>query len=617
MCGIAGCVGHEHAPAFVIESLEILQERGYDSAGVALETDQGLEIIKAIGKPSNLRGSMDLDSLNATSNGTAIGHTRWATHGQVTMENTHPHTNEDGSIAVVCNGIIENHKKLRAEVISALGVDDDLFTSDTDTEVVPHWFDYYLQAGSEPEEALRQTLLKLHGAFAILAATTETPGTLYVARRGSNPMVLGVNGSEHFAGSNPAVIAGHTKNAIFLEDDEMAILSAGLPPDLKLFRDRRNTTRKPEDIGDIHEREDLGEYPHYMLKEIHESADTVRSAIAGRVKPEIGIVKLGGLEDVKTRLGSTERIIIVACGTSYYAGLIGERLIEEIAGIPVEVDRASEFIYKDQPLGANTAVLAISQSGETADTISALKEAESQGLLKLGIVNAPASEISRITDAGVYCQAGPEISVASTKAFTSQVTILTEIAIAMAQNKGVRNQELMEELVNLPEKIERLLADTSAIKDAAQKYAKAKGFMYIGRGYNYPSAMEGALKMMEITYIQSNGYGAGEMKHGPMSLIEQNFPTMAIATNDSLLEKTVSNIEEIRARGGPIVALATEGNEDVKKIADDVIYVPATMEQTQPIINGIALQLFAYFVAIEKGMNVDQPRNLAKSVTVE
>jgi glucosamine--fructose-6-phosphate aminotransferase (isomerizing) len=599
-----------------MESLEKLQERGYDSAGIAVETEQGLEVIKVVGKPSYLRVAMDLDSMNESSNGTAIGHTRWATHGVVNEANTHPHTNEDGSIAVVCNGIIENHSRLRQEITATLG-NPDLFTSETDTEVVPHWFGYYIEEGNEPDEAFRKTLLKLEGAFAILAAVKDAPGTLYVARRGSNPMVLGSAGSRHLAGSHPSVIVGHTKNATFMEHNEMAVLSADSPVDLRRFRSNRSLSREPEDIGDVYEKEPLGEYPHYMLKEINESADTVRAAIAGRVRPDKGLVKLGGLEDVKGRLDETERIIIVACGTSYYAGLIGERLIEEIAGIPVEVDRASEFIYKDQPLGNNTTFIAISQSGETSDTISALEEAENHGLLRLGIVNAPASEISRITDAGVYCQAGPEISVASTKAFTSQVAVLTEIALALAQNKGLKNQELLEDLVALPEKIEELLADTEAIKAAAKKYADSKGFMYIGRGYNYPSAMEGALKLTEITYIQANGYSAGEMKHGPISLIEKSFPTMAIATDSPLIEKTVSNIQEIRSRGGPVIALANHGNTDIEAIADDVIFVPKSMEQTQPILNGIALQLFAYYVAVEKGLNVDQPRNLAKSVTVE
>lgn len=616
MCGIAGCVGHEHAPAFMLESLETLQERGYDSAGVALETGAGLEVVKVVGKPSLLRRAMDLEELNQASNGTAIGHTRWATHGAVTESNAHPHTNESGSIAVACNGIIENHARLREEIIAEIG-NPNLFTSETDTEVVPHWFDYYMKEGLEPDEAFRKTLLRLEGAFAILAAAQDTPGTLYLARRGSNPMVVGVAESGYLAGSNPSIIVGHTKNAHFMEHNEMAVLSAGSPVDLRRFRSNKPSTREPEDIEDVYRKEPLGEYPHYMIKEISESPDTVRRATAGRVRPERGLVKLGGLEDVRGRLNETERIIIVACGTSYYAGLIGERLIEEIAGIPVEVDRASEFIYKDQPLGDNTTLIAISQSGETADTISALEKAEEQGLLTLGIVNAPASEVSRITDAGVYCQAGPETSVASTKAFTSQLTVLTEIALALGQNKGVKNQALLEELVAIPDKIEELLADTSAIKAVAQKYANAKGFMYIGRGYNYPSAMEGALKLMEITYIQANGYGAGEMKHGPISLIEKSFPTMAIATDSPLLEKTMSNIQEIRSRGGPIIALANKGNSDIESSADDIIYVPKSMEQTQPLLNGIALQLFAYYVAVELGLNVDHPRNLAKSVTVE
>jgi glucosamine--fructose-6-phosphate aminotransferase (isomerizing) len=354
-----------------------------------------------------------------------------------------------------------------------------------------------------------------------------------------------------------------------------------------------------------------------MLKEIHDSSETVKSATRGRVRPEKNLVRLGGLEAVREQLRETERVVIVACGTSYYAGLVGEKLIEEIAETPVEVQLASEFKYQDEPLDKDTAVIAVSQSGETADTTAALEKAKDLGLLTLGVVNAPASTISRITDAGVYCHAGPEISVASTKSFTSQVTVLAEIALSMAKKGNKLSHPVMQELADLPDKIDELLTDTSAIEAAAKKYARFSNFLFIGRGYDYINALEGALKLKEVSYIHAEGYGAGEMKHGPIALIDENFPTMAIANDSPQLDKTMSNIEEIKARKGPVIAIATTGNMDIKEVADDVIYLPKTLEQTQPILTGLALQLFAYHVAVEKGLNPDRPRNLAKSVTVE
>ncbi len=609
MCGIAGCVGHVNTPGLVVEGLETLQYRGYDSAGIAMQNDGQLEVVKTIGAPGNLRKQFDV---NATIAETAIGHNRWATHGPVNMPNAHPHTNETGTIASVCNGTIENYKQLRAE----LTYNGYSFSSQTDTEVIPHLFDYYLAEGAEPENAFRQALGRLVGAYAVLALTDQDPGALYAAKF-SSPLVLGVNGHEHIAASDTVVFAGTTKQATFLEDHDMVRLIADEPPRITSVKDSGSVVRVPEDIEDIEKKVGKGEFEHYMLKEIFESAETVRDATRGRIHPEDNLVKLGGLESVEERIKDTSRIVIVACGTSYYAGLIGEQLIEEIAGIPVEVQQASEFVYRNEPFDKNTTVIAISQSGETADTIGALKKADELAMLKLGIVNSLGSRIYRNTDAGVYCHAGPEIAVASTKAFTSQVTVLTEVAMALAEKSNTLNKPLMEELVALPEKIEAMLADTSAIQAAAKKYADYKNFLFIGRGYNYPVALEGALKLKEVSYIHAEGYGAGEMKHGPLAMIDEDFPTVALATDNPQLEKTMSNIEEIRARRGPVLALATAGNKEVEQTADDVIYVPASLEQTQPILNSIALQLFAYHVAVEKGLNVDQPRNLAKSVTVE
>ncbi len=611
MCGIAGCVGHEQAPEFVVGALEALEYRGYDSAGIAFETECGIDIVRAIGRPENVRRQL-AEVPHQGSSDTAIGHTRWATHGKVTLQNTHPHTNTAGTIASVCNGNIENYAALKSELIDN-GYE---FSSQTDTEVVPHLFDYYLREGAEPDEAFINTMRRLAGAYAIVALCAELPGTVYAAKVGS-PLVVGVNSHEHFAASDPAVFVDHTdKQAVYLEDYDAAKLSRD-GWGIISSRNAASAIRQPEDIDSIYQRTEKGDFADFMLKEIYDSPETVRSATRGRVRPNENIIKLGGLESVEGRLKDIERIIIVACGTSYYAGLIGESLIEEIAGIPVEVEFASEFNYRTQPLKKHTAVLAISQSGETADTIAALKKAEAHGLLRLGVVNTPGSTISRMTEAGVYCQAGPEISVASTKAFTSQVTVLTEIAMSLAKESSKLNHQLMEELTNLPEKIEAILADTSSIEAAAKKYAHYTNFLFIGRGYNYPNALEGALKLKEISYIHAEGYGAGEMKHGPLAMIDEDFPTLAIATNSHQLPKTMSNIEEIRTREGPVLALATEGNEAIARVASDVLYVPDSLEQTQPILNGVVLQLFAYYIAVEKGLDIDHPRNLAKSVTVE
>lgn len=609
MCGIVGCVGHENATQFVINGLEALEYRGYDSMGLAYDHGGQLEVVKSLGSVSAVKANLEF-SPDVTS---AIGHTRWATHGRVSIPNAHPQINEAGTIAAVHNGTIENHADLRRQLIDQ----GYKFLSETDTEVIPHLLDSYIQEGLEPEEAFTKTIGQLVGAYAILASFSNKPDSIFAARL-SSPLVLGVNGSEHFAASDPSVLVDHTKKAIFLDDYELAELSTNGYKTWHL-KDKAATTRLPEDLDNVFEKATLGEFPHFMLKEIYDSPETVRAAISGRVVAHENIVRLGGLEnkEIKEKLRKMERLIIVACGTSYHAGLIGERLIEEVADIPVEVQLASEFKYREEPFVRETAVLAISQSGETADTIAAINKAKEYGMLTLGINNSPGSTIDRITDAGVHCRAGQEVSVASTKAFTSQVTLLAEVALALSQKADRLQPALMDELAALPSKIESMLADTSALEKAAKKYATSKNFLYVGRGYGHASAMEGALKLKEISYIHAEGCGAGEMKHGTLALIDEDFPTFAIATDDSTYDKTISNIEEIKARKGPVIALATEGNEGIKTIADDVIYVPKTLEQTQPILNGVALQLFAYLVAVEKGLNVDRPRNLAKSVTVE
>jgi len=620
MCGIVGCVGHENAVDFAINGLEALEYRGYDSMGIAFPGPQSghepgvqvaeLRVYKTLSGVAGLKAELKSDDHLAT---TAIGHTRWATHGGPSVTNAHPHTNEDGTIAVVHNGIIENHKDLQ-KTLESEGYE---FASQTDTEVIPHLIDYYLRQGQEPDEAFRSAVGQLseYGAYAILAYLSQQPDTVYAVKLGS-PLVLGANSHEHFAASDSIVWINHTKKAIHLEDHEIAKISTG---GYSISKQGKDATRPPVELTDEFQRAELGDFPHWMLKEICDQPEAVRAATSGRVRPAENLVKLGGLEDpeIREKLRQTDRLVIVACGTSYHAGLIGERLIEEVAGVPVEVHQASEFQYRNEPLSPNTAVLAISQSGETADTRAAIEKANNLGLLTLGINNSPGSTIDRITRAGVHCRAGREISVASTKAFTSQITILAEIALALRRENNQLQQPLMEELMALPGKLEEILKDTSSIEAAAKKYAKTNHFLYIGRGYEFPSALEGALKLKEISYIHAEGYGAGEMKHGPLAMIDENFPTFAIATDSSVYEKTLSNIEEIRARKGPVIALATEGNEAIREIVDDVLYVPASMEQTQPILNTIVMQLFAYYVAVEKGLNIDRPRNLAKSVTVE
>lgn len=612
MCGIVGCVGHENALEFVARGLETLEYRGYDSMGIAYPeagSDQ-LQVVRSLGGIAALQQHFEVTDPFVT---TAMGHSRWATHGAVTTANAHPQTNAERTIAVVHNGTIENHAELRGQ----LQAEGYVFTSQTDTEVVPHLIDHFMREGQDPDEAFTKAIRCLRGAYAVLALFADYPESMYTARL-SSPLVLGVNGSEHFAASDPSVLVDNTKRAIFPEDYEIARL--GRDGYRTWHLNGGDTTRPGIDLSGNYERAVLGEFPHFMLKEISETPQTVRSAISGRILAHENLVKLGGLQErpeIREKLRQMERLVIVACGTSYHAGLIGERLIEEVAGVPVEVHLASEFKYRKEPFDAETVVMAISQSGETADTNAAITKAKELGLLTLGINNTPGSTLDRITDAGVHCRAGQEVSVASTKAFVSQVAVLAATALAINKHPNKLQAALMDELVALPGKIESILQDTSAIEAAAKKYAEYRNFLYIGRGYELPSALEGALKLKEISYIHAEGCGAGEMKHGTLALIDEDFPTFAIATDSEVYEKTVSNIEEIRARRGPVLALATQGNERIRQLADDVLYVPASLEQTQPILNAIVMQLFAYYVAVEKDLNVDRPRNLAKSVTVE
>lgn len=608
MCGIVGYLGKNNALEPVIEGLQALEYRGYDSAGIAFLNHGSGVTLKQVGRVETLDKLVQSEKARP---GLAIGHTRWATHGAPTIVNAHPHFNQDKSIMVVHNGIIENYQQIKSK-LEKIGYK---FISQTDTEVIPHLIDYHFKKSKAFTDALEKTLQELEGAYAIAVITTHEPETLFAARL-SSPLILGVGDGEFILASDPTAVMEYTKKVVYLDDYEMAVISPkGYV--IKNIKRSKSIKRKAEILDFDLEQAKLGDFPNFMLKEIFEAPQTILSATLGRIRPASLTVKLGGLENVDQQLKFINRIVIVACGTSYYAGLVGEYLIEEIAGIPVEVQLASEFKYRSEPFSRSTAVLAISQSGETADTIAALKKVEDYGALRLGVVNAVGSTIARLTDAGVYCHAGPEQAVASTKAFIAQVTVLTLIALHLSNGSTKLFKPLLEELGHLPHRAEEVLAQAGSIRKIAEKYADRRDFLYIGRRYGFPCALEGALKLKEISYIHAEGYAAGEMKHGPLAMVDKQFATFAVATDGDMLDKTYSNIQEIKARGGSVVAVATEGNQAIKKLANDVIYIPPTLEQTQPILIAIAMQLFSYYAAMKLGKNVDRPRNLAKSVTVE
>ena len=609
MCGIVGYIGKQQkAVDAVLDGLTALEYRGYDSAGIAFRSGKSITVDKQVGRVQTLRDALPEGAQSAA----AIGHTRWATHGTPTILNAHPHFNASKTILAVHNGIIENYAELR-DHLQQQGY---VFVSETDTEVIPHLIDYYRRSSSTFTEAFEQALDQLRGAYALAVIASEEPDALYAAKL-SSPLVLGVGDDFCVLASDPSAIHEHTKQVVYLNDYEYVRARSNGKYHLKDFKNALPVTRATEELDYDADVASKGDYAHFMLKEIYEAPQTLRSATLGRIRLEQNTVKLGGLESVAEQLKYIDRIVIVACGTSYYAGLVGEYLIEEIAGIPVEVQLASEFKYRNEPFSRSTALLAISQSGETADTIAALKKVEDYGVLRLGVVNAIGSTIARLTDAGVYCHAGPEQAVASTKAFIAQVTVLALIALHLSNGSSELYKPLLRELNELPGKAETVLAQAKIIEKLAKKYAKHRDFLFIGRNYGYPCALEGALKLKEVSYIHAEGYAAGEMKHGPLAMIEPDFPTFVITPNGPLLEKTYSNIEEIRARKGKILALATVGNKAITKLADDVIFMPKTLEQTTPLLAAIAMQLFSYYVAVEKDFDVDRPRNLAKSVTVE
>ncbi len=616
MCGIIGYIGKKNDPQIGLNALKRLEYRGYDSWGVSIFNSEKKEIFcfKRVGKI--IDSEREFEKANFIGN-PFLFHCRWATHGEVTEENSHPHFDCQRNIYLVHNGIIENYRELKEKLIKG----GHKFTGETDSEVICHLIEKFFQGNLE--EAVREALGYIKGAYGLAVISREDPQKIVVAKL-SSPLLLGINRDEFLVASDPAAVISHTRQIINLDDNEIAVLR---PDGFFISRVGASSISKGiikekpiEQIEWTLEQAERGGFPHFMLKEIFEEPEAIRNSLRGRLIPEQGLVKLGGLDLVQEELRKIERINIVACGTAYYAGLIGEYMLEEYAGIPTEVDLASEFRYRKPILDKKTLVLAISQSGETADTLGAIKEAKEKGVLTLGIVNTVGSSITRETEAGVYNHIGPEIGVASTKAFTSQLTILALLTLFLGRQRQlslVMGQRIVKELSEIPGLIEKILKDSDKIKKLAEKYKDFNNFLYLGRKYNFPIAFEGALKLKEISYIHAEGCSAGEMKHGTIALIDKDFPTFAIAPSDSVYEKVISNIEEIKARKGPIIALATEGNEDIKKIVDDVIYFPKTLEMLLPIVSVIPLQLFAYYVGVLRGCDVDRPRNLAKSVTVE
>ncbi|MBP6386737.1 MAG: glutamine--fructose-6-phosphate transaminase (isomerizing) [Pseudarcicella sp.] len=611
MCGIVAYVGHRQASPLILKGLKRLEYRGYDSAGIALINDV-LNIYKKKGKVADLEsilGDKNLDSH------IGIGHTRWATHGEPNDRNAHPHYSASQKLAIIHNGIIENYASIKKNLINKGHV----FHSDTDSEVFVHFIeDIQVKTNCKLEEAVRLAMKEVVGAYAIVIMDTENPTQLIAARKGS-PLVIGVGNNEFFFASDATPIIEYTNEMIYLNDLEIAVVNNGE----LVIKNINNTIQSPyiQTIEMELEAIEKGGYEHFMLKEIFEQPRSVADCMRGRLNAENNHLVLGGLRDYIDKLATANRIVIIACGTSWHAGLVAEYIFEEFARINVEVEYASEFRYRNPIIKEGDFVIAISQSGETADTLAAIELAKSKGATIIGVCNVVGSSIPRATHAGAYTHAGPEIGVASTKAFTAQVTVLTQMAISVARKKGTLTgdafRRLLFELEAIPAKIERVLQSDEKIKTIAAKFKDARNFIYLGRGYNFPVALEGALKLKEISYIHAEGYPAAEMKHGPIALIDEEMPVVVIATKDSSYEKLVSNIQEVKARKGVVIAIVTEGDKTIPTMADFIIEIPATHEALNPLVSVVPLQLLSYHIAVMRGCNVDQPRNLAKSVTVE
>jgi len=612
MCGIIAYIGQKEAYPILIKGLQRLEYRGYDSAGIAILNGK-LNVYKKKGKVQEL---IDHAKEFNTSGTAGIGHTRWATHGKPDDLNAHPHTSGNGRLTLVHNGIIENY----APIKQALENKGHIFKSQTDTEVLVHLIEEVQKQDNLPiEEAVRVALTQVVGAYAIVVLDGQDPDKLVAARKGS-PLVVGIGEDEFFLASDGTPIVEYTKKVIYLDDEHIATVHRSGEYEIRNIENEVHTPFVDELNMEI-ERMEKGGYDYFMLKEIYEQPTTIMDAMRGRINAEEGWVRLGGMDNHVEQVKNAERFIILGCGTSWHAGLIAEYLFEDLARMPVEVEYASEFRYRNPVITKKDVVIAISQSGETADTYAALELAKKNGALLYGIVNVVGSSIARLTDAGSYIHCGPEIGVASTKAFTAQVTLLTLMALQIGRERGTISdeyyQQLLNELENIPQKVEKMLQSNEKIKYIASEIKDSTNAMYLGRGYNFPVALEGALKLKEISYIHAEGYPAAEMKHGPIALIDENMPVIVIATNKSLNEKIISNIQEVKARKGNVLAIVTEGDHEISRIADYTIEIPETEEPFTPLLSVIPLQLLSYHIAVMRGCNVDQPRNLAKSVTVE
>lgn len=612
MCGIVGYIGPKQAYPILINGLKRLEYRGYDSAGIAIINSNTLKVYKYKGKVADLENkTADKDLFGNI----GIGHTRWATHGEPNNINAHPHVSMNKKFIIIHNGIIENYATLKKRLENRGYV----FSSQTDTEVLVNLIEYiYIKGQVSAEIAVRLALTKVEGAYGILVLCVDEPNTIFAARRGS-PLVVGIGNGEYFFASDATPIIEHTKRVVFLNDNEIAIVKL----DQITFKTIMNVPITPKiqeltmDIAEI----EKGGFPHFMLKEIFEQPRAIKDTIRGRISIDRKEITLGGLYNVMDKLINAKRIIIIACGTSWHAGLVGEYLLEDLARIPVEVEYASEFRYRNPVIFSDDIIIAISQSGETADTLAAIRLAKEQGATVIGICNVVGSSIPRETDAGVYTHAGPEIGVASTKAFTAQVTILTAMAVLLGYKRKVISIEeyhyYIEQIVEIPEKIQKILEQNQKIKDIAEKYFNISNSLYLGRGILFPVALEGALKLKEISYVHAEGYPAAEMKHGPIALIDEHMPVVVLASKDKSYEKIVSNIQEVKARKGIVIAIVTEGDNTIANFADHTIEIPQTPDILAPLTSVIPLQLLSYYIAVLRGCDVDQPRNLAKSVTVE
>lgn len=611
MCGIVGYIGHQEASPILVQGLKRLEYRGYDSAGVVVLNGE-LELVKGKGKVDALAKKLQSASPKGT---LGIGHTRWATHGEPNDVNSHPHLSQNGRISLVHNGIIENYHALK----TSLQKKGYTFQSDTDTEVVVNLIEEIYDDGAVSfEGAIQLALQQIVGTYGLAIVNLDEPDRIYVARKGS-PLLLGLGDGEMFIASDASPMIEHTSKVIYLDDGEMAIVRRD-GYDIKTIKDEP-ITKEVHELAMSLEAIEKENYPHFMLKEIFEQPRVIKDCLRGRVQFDDHTIQLGGLTDVMDDLLSVKRLTIAACGTSWHAALVGEYLFEHLAKIPTEVEYASEFRYNEPLMGEGDVLIAISQSGETADTLAALREAQNRGAIALGICNVVGSTIARETDAGVFTHAGPEIGVASTKAFTSQVVVLTTIALMLAKRRQTitdeRYAELIDELARIPSKMEQILAQADQIKEMAKHFTYAPNFLYLGRTLNFPIALEGALKLKEISYIHAEGYPAAEMKHGPIALIDHMMPVVVIAATDHTNDKMISNIEEVRARKGRVIAVTNPGNDEVKNLAEFTIEIPSTEDMLSPLLTVIPLQLLSYYIAVNRGCDVDQPRNLAKSVTVE